>query len=75
MRNELANKVNREMFLLDRKSLTIAALNVVAESKSGETVETDFGVKFRTHTKAHSIFFSKNIASDEQRYLQTNLCK
>jgi len=75
MRTELAQKVKREMFLLDRKNLGIAVLNVVAESKSGNTIETASGIRYRTNTKAHSIFYSEKIALIENRYLQTQLRK
>jgi hypothetical protein len=73
MRTELAQKVNREMFFLDRKNLRVSPVNVVAESRNSEMIETSCGRRFRVHTKSHSVFYSEKMAMQELHYLQSKL--
>lgn len=65
MSNSLSVVCNRVMYVLDRKEKAIGIINVVKESKSGNTVQADYGLVIRTNTKRYSIFHDKKIAQLE----------
>jgi len=62
---ELSVRSNRRMWILDRENLTIDFIDIVRESKSGNTVQADYGLVMRTHTKRYSIFNDKRVADME----------
>ena len=59
---ELSEKVSEEMFVVDCKRGGISAIDVVRKSKSGDTVQTASGCRYRTDTKRHKIFNSYDFA-------------
>ena len=62
MKIELSEEVTQEMYLLNLKRNSILAINVERQSKSGDTIETVSGARFRTDTKTHKIFNSYTFA-------------
>jgi hypothetical protein len=67
MRIELTNKCSREMWYFDRELNSIWPVFVVAESKSGDTVDTNNGQRLRTSTKTHAIFYTWDYARIAQK--------
>lgn len=62
---ELSVRCNKRMWILDRENLCIDFIDIVKESKSGNTVQADYGLIMRAHTKKYSLFHDKNIADFE----------
>ena len=58
---ELSVQVNKPMYVLTCNGV-IYGVDVVCESKSGDTIKTSMGEIMRTHTKNHRIFNSLRIA-------------
>ena len=73
MRIELANKVSREMYFFERKTAQIWPVAVVAESKSGDTVDTAYGERLRTNTKTHAVFHGWDYARIAQKLERNEL--
>lgn len=67
MRLELANKVDREMWFFDKKTAQIWPVSVIAESKSGDTVDTNYGQRLRTSAKHHAVFNNWDFARIAQK--------
>lgn len=67
MRLELAVKNRREMWFFDKKSNAIWPVVSVAESNSGDTIDTDYGARIRTCAKNHAIFNSYDFARIAQK--------
>lgn len=62
MKIELANKCNREMWYFNKRTLAIYPVIAIAESSSGETIDTDCGQRIRTCAKNHAVFYSYDFA-------------
>ena len=62
MRIELTEQVNVEMYLVALKSGVITPIDVIRVSESGNTVETNYGQRYRTDTKTHKVFHKYQIA-------------
>ena len=73
MRIELAQTERREMWFFDKKLEAFWPIVCVAESKSGNTIETDCGQRLRTSTKSHAIFFSWDFARIAQKMAKNEL--
>ena len=73
MQIELAQIEPREMWFFDKKLEAIWPVTVVAESKSGNTVETIYGERLRTSTKKHAIFFSWDYARIAQKMARNEI--
>lgn len=58
----LANKINREMYIFDKKHKTVEPIFIARESVSGNTVQTEYGKLLRVNTRRHSIFYSEEMA-------------
>lgn len=56
MHIELANKIDREMWYFDKKSTSVWPVYAIAESITGDTIDTNCGQRLRTSTKSHAIF-------------------
>ena len=73
MHIELADEVNAEMYLLDCKTGCITPIDVVRESKSGNTVETSFGRRYKTDSKSYKVFYSYDFALIGSKQVQGRL--
>lgn len=73
MRLDLAQNVSREMWFFDKKTAQIWPIIAVAESKSGDTIDTDYGARLRTGTKTHAIFNSWDFARIAQKQEKNEL--
>jgi hypothetical protein len=62
MRLKLANECNREMYYFKKSTLEIWPVFAVAESRSGDTIDTNYGERLRTSSKNHAIFNSYDFA-------------
>lgn len=67
MRLELAIKSVREMWFFCRKSAEIWPVIAVAESQSGNTIDTMHGQRLRTNTKTHAVFNNYDFARIAQK--------
>ena len=63
----LALQEHREMWFFDKKSVAIWPIYIVAESKSGDTVETEDGRRIRTAAKSHAVFNTWDFARIAQK--------
>lgn len=70
MPGDLAVKTGKTMYFLCRVNLEIYSMDIVAESKTGNTVQDINGNNHRTNTKRHSIFHSIGPANSELQYLK-----
>lgn len=70
MHGELAIKTGKTMYFLCRVNLEIYNMDIIAESKTGNTVTDINGKNHRTHSKRHSIFHNIDVAKSELKYLK-----
>lgn len=69
MQIELATAIQRKMWFLDKTRAEITSIFVVRESKSGNTIETDYGAILRVNSKRHAIFYHQEMAQIARKLL------
>jgi hypothetical protein len=67
MKIELQEQSEREMWFYDRNKNEIWPIHIIAESRSGKTVDTNYGERLRTSTKKHAVFYSWDFARIAQK--------
>lgn len=74
MHGDLAIKTGKTMYFLCRVNFEIYSMDIIGESKSGNTVKDLNGRNHRTHCKSHSIFHSADVAKSELQHLKFGEC-
>jgi len=73
MKLKLAEIEPREMWFFDKKLEEIWPVIAVAESRSGSTIETNYGERLRTSTRKHAIFFDFDCARIAQKMAKNEI--